>query len=95
MCEEFDRLIELDDFLGGKKEAACAEQSLAVIEGSSTILNLPGCPTLDDNWAVLYQCEGEGFNNEAVFRESVLMNQFDPAYDSFTLAREDVGVMPV
>ena len=68
MCEEFDRLVQLDDFLTPKKTAACNEQSSMVIDGSNTIMALPGCPSLDDNWAVLYQCEGDGFNNEAVFR---------------------------
>lgn len=78
-----------------KKVAACAEQNNDITNRLNTLEALPGCPTLDSNWAVLYQCQGDGFNNLDAFIANKLATEFTPQYNSFTITRESVGVFPV
>ena len=95
ICQAVDRGAQFDSLLQTKKVAACAEQNNDITNRLNALEALPGCPTLDSNWAILYQCRGEGFNNLDAFIANTLATEFDPQYDAFAITRESVGVFPV
>ena len=95
ICQAVDRGAQFDTLLQTKKVAACAEQNNDITNRLNTLEALPGCPTLDSNWAILYQCQGDGFNNLDAFIANKLATEFTPQYNSFTITRESVGVFPV
>ena len=94
-CRAVDRGVQFDTLLQTKKVAACAEQNNDILNRQNALEALPGCPTLDENWAILYQCQGDGFNNLDAFIANALATEFNPQYEAFAITRESVGVFPV
>ena len=78
-----------------RKVTACTEQNNDITNRLNALEALPGCPTLDSDWAILYQCQGDGFNNLDAFIANTLATEFNPQYDAFAITRETVGVFPV
>ena len=78
-----------------RKVTACTEQNNDITNRLNALEALPDCPTLDSDWAILYQCQGDGFNNLDAFIANTLATEFNPQYNSFAITRESVGVFPV